>query len=97
MLALNELVPIYDMLNTVPVHAVRVLVRLSARMNWPCSEGQPLPQPAADYRVVLWKLLVILSGQLQHELSMAVDVAGLAACVGFMPSPKVPRRLPRRC
>lgn len=71
MLALNELVPIYDMLNTVPSMPFGFLCDFPPNeLNM--LEGQPLPQPAADYRVVLWKLLVILSGQLQHDLSMAL-------------------------
>lgn len=72
MLALNELVPIYDMLNTVPAMPFGFLCDFPEE-DLARIEGQPVGEPAADYRIVLWKLLVILSGQLDQRVSMRVS------------------------
>ncbi len=67
LLALNELVPLWDMVNTAPAMPFGYLCDFPPD-HIGALDGQQLPQAVEDYRIVLWKLLVILSGQLNHDI-----------------------------
>ncbi len=68
---LNELVPLYDVINTAPTMPFGFLCDFPEEAMDKI-EGQPVSSPASEYRIVLWKLLVAVSGQLNHEVSQRI-------------------------
>ena len=70
-IALNQLVPLHDLLQSVATMPFGFFCDLPDD-SLATIDGETVAQPAADYRIVLWKLLVILSGQLNHEVCAAL-------------------------
>lgn len=67
MAALNQVVPLHDVLRSSEDFPFGFMVDFPKAMDM--VDGHPITTPVLDYRIVLWKLLVTFSGQLNAAVS----------------------------